>query len=203
MPGFVPMETQVLSGILPISNVSAIPSCIHYASSLLPLERIFKLTHPLLTTPLPEDKRTWRHGVPSHVKEKSVQWTAMDILTAYADKKGWVTAKAGRSDIMRAGNALLRALADGKVSWGFWPPGTEHERIKAEGDGYDGIWITREDLEEVDEDSEAESEIEDDVDETATTEDGDSVEDDEEDEDEDEVPGLNAGRFGALSIEEA
>ena len=29
----------------------------------------------------------------------------MDILTAYADAKGWVTAKAGRPDVHRAGNA--------------------------------------------------------------------------------------------------
>jgi hypothetical protein len=29
----------------------------------------------------------------------------MDVLTAYADKKGWVTAKAGRPDIGRAGNS--------------------------------------------------------------------------------------------------
>jgi hypothetical protein len=34
-----------------------------------------------------------------------VSWTAMDVLTAYADKKGWVTAKAGRPDVGRAGNA--------------------------------------------------------------------------------------------------
>lgn len=33
------------------------------------------------------------------------EWTAMDILTAYADSKGWVTAKAGRPDVHRAGNA--------------------------------------------------------------------------------------------------
>jgi hypothetical protein len=29
----------------------------------------------------------------------------MDVLTAYADKKGWVTAKAGRPDVGRAGNS--------------------------------------------------------------------------------------------------
>lgn len=29
----------------------------------------------------------------------------MDILIAYANVKGWVTAKAGRPDIHRAGNA--------------------------------------------------------------------------------------------------
>ena len=35
------------------------------------------------------------------------KWTAMDILTSYADQKGWVTAKAGRPDVNRAGNASL------------------------------------------------------------------------------------------------
>lgn len=34
-----------------------------------------------------------------------MEWTAMDILTAYANSKGWLTAKAGRPDIHRAGNA--------------------------------------------------------------------------------------------------
>jgi len=29
----------------------------------------------------------------------------MDVLTAYANAKGWVTAKAGRPDVHRAGNA--------------------------------------------------------------------------------------------------
>jgi hypothetical protein len=39
-------------------------------------------------------------------KEKdALTWTAMDVLTAYADKRGWVTAKAGRPDVGRAGNA--------------------------------------------------------------------------------------------------
>jgi ribosome biogenesis GTPase A len=34
-----------------------------------------------------------------------MHWTATEIMTAYANKKGWVTAKAGRPDIHRAGNA--------------------------------------------------------------------------------------------------
>lgn len=37
--------------------------------------------------------------------KKEPKWTAMDIMTAYADRKGWVTAKAGRPDVNRAGNA--------------------------------------------------------------------------------------------------
>ncbi|KAH8099372.1 P-loop containing nucleoside triphosphate hydrolase protein [Cristinia sonorae] len=109
MPNLIPMEVQVLSGILPISRVSAIPLCIYHAARLLPLERLFNLTHPSLTEAPVADKRTWREPrvVESGSERKAVgeqKWTAMDILTAYALKKGWVTAKAGRPDVNRAGN---------------------------------------------------------------------------------------------------
>lgn len=77
------------------------------------LEEILNLTHPNITNPEPADvdKRTWR--VPKNQDEKDKQekeksemtWTAMDIMTAYASKKGWVTAQAGRPDVSRAGNA--------------------------------------------------------------------------------------------------
>jgi hypothetical protein len=110
MPNFVPMEMQVLAGILPISRVSAVPACVHYAGQLLPVERILQLTHPSTHAPPAEDKRTWREGTRPegnvNTKEERVtNWTAMDVLGAYADKKGWVTAKAGRPDENRAGNA--------------------------------------------------------------------------------------------------
>ncbi|RPD57034.1 P-loop containing nucleoside triphosphate hydrolase protein [Lentinus tigrinus ALCF2SS1-6] len=112
-PNYVPMETQVLSGILPISRVSAIPLCIYYAACLLPLEKILGLAHPSLASPPAADKRTWREGMRPHEsqqQQKGPVWTAMDILTAYANKKGWVTAKAGRPDVNRAGNASACAL---------------------------------------------------------------------------------------------
>lgn len=104
---FVYQGLQVLSGILPISRVSAIPLCIHHIAQLLPLEQIYKLQHPSLHTPTEEDKRTWREprSIPS--KEKEVVWTAFDILTAHALQKGWVTAKAGRPDVNRSGNASM------------------------------------------------------------------------------------------------
>ena len=117
-PNYVPMETQVLSGILPIARVSAIAFCVHHAAQLLPLERILGLTHPSCAHPPAEDKRTWRGGVrptcaggaggggnSENAAETEPVWTAMDVLTAYAEKKGWVTAKAGRPDVNRAGNA--------------------------------------------------------------------------------------------------
>ena len=52
-----------------------------------------------------EDRRTWREGTVLAPSTRGEQWTAMDIMTAYANKKGWVTAKAGRPDVNRAGNA--------------------------------------------------------------------------------------------------
>ena len=98
-----------MSGILPISRVSAVPLCVYHAARLIPLEKVLGLAHPALSSPPPEDKRTWREGMRpspsgSGTSEQLV-WTAMDILTAYATKKGWVTAKAGRPDVNRAGNA--------------------------------------------------------------------------------------------------
>ena len=98
MPNYVRMEMQVLAGILPISRVSAVPACIHFACQYVPLERVLDLTHPdAEELALVEDKRTWRDGTRREVKREPV-WKAMDVLTAYALKKGWVTAKAGRPE---------------------------------------------------------------------------------------------------------
>ena len=122
MPNYVPMEMQastvihrwneerltapqVLSAILPISQISSMPSCIQHVARLMPLEEVFGLAHPSLDTPPVEDKRTWREGTAPVPSTKGKQWTAMDIMVAHANKKGWVTAKAGRPDVNRAGNA--------------------------------------------------------------------------------------------------
>ncbi|KAF8913137.1 hypothetical protein CPB84DRAFT_1760427 [Gymnopilus junonius] len=203
MPNYVPMEMQVLSGILPISRVSAVPACIHFAAQLLPLERIYNLIHPSTTLPPVEDKRTWRDNrKPEENIKNSEQtnWTAMDILTAYADAKGWVTAKAGRPDIHRAGNAILRSLAEGRIKWAFWPPDMSAEQISAENGGIqgNGIWVPQ--SSPVDDESEPESlpesDAEENVQRTDTTE-----EVVESSEDEGNATGIvDGGRFGALAI---
>lgn len=126
MPNFVRMELQVslkawllpclsdessfqvLCGILPISQIPSIPACVHYALRLLPLELILRLVHLSRNADVLPDKRTWRGERPSSQlaePEARTVWTAMDVLTAYANYKGWVTAKAGRPDTNRAGNA--------------------------------------------------------------------------------------------------
>ncbi|KAF8313837.1 P-loop containing nucleoside triphosphate hydrolase protein [Clavulina sp. PMI_390] len=147
LPNYVPMELQALCSILPISQIPSMPSCIRTLASLMPLEEIFELTHPSITHPDPivEDKRTWRvvqkdgsKGATTRpqVEAADVEWTAMDVMTAYALRKGWVTAKAGRPDVNRAGNAILRAVAENRVRWAFWPPGSTPQRAQTQ-----GIWI--------------------------------------------------------------
>ncbi|KAF7966429.1 hypothetical protein HWV62_38412 [Athelia sp. TMB] len=202
MPNLVPMEMQVLSGILPISRVSAISACIYYMCQYLPLEQIFKLTHPSLAAPPVEDKRTWRDGTrPASVSAgQAPRWTAMDVLTAYADQKGWVTAKAGRPDVGRAGNAILRAVAESRVKWAFWPPGTDVNAIKSEMDEGNGIWIAH-----AVEDGESESEDEDEELPSSEASAGHSdIEEQEEDEEDDDAPpvSVGVGRFDALVLDE-
>ena len=43
----------------------------------------------------------------------------MDVLVAYANQKGWMTAKAGRPDVNRAGNARKFCYFD-LVPNGLW-----------------------------------------------------------------------------------
>ncbi|KAG6841763.1 hypothetical protein C0991_007092 [Blastosporella zonata] len=207
MPNFVSMEMQVLCGILPISRVSAVPSSIHFASERIPIERVYGLAHPSLSLPPVIDKRTWRDGIRSEsVESKPVVWTAMDILTSYANMVKWVTAKAGRPDIHRAGNAMLRAMAEGRVGWAFWPPGTETRTISAsmEEQG-NGIWIPQATSVEdgTDEDSDYEEvDSEDDLALAPTKQAEDIDEDSDEDDEDDGGPVTGFSRFGALAIEE-
>ncbi|KAK0208758.1 P-loop containing nucleoside triphosphate hydrolase protein [Desarmillaria ectypa] len=140
VPNFIPMELQALSGILPISHISSIPSCIHFVGERLPIEEIYRLEHPNSKLPVIEDKRTWRNGEKRAVA-RSTEWTATDVMSAYADKRGWVTAKAGRMDVNRAGNAILRAVAEARITWAFWPPDTKEDEVLHARNGGKGIWI--------------------------------------------------------------
>ncbi|KAG6901215.1 hypothetical protein C0995_015203 [Termitomyces sp. Mi166 len=123
----------------------------------------------------------------------------MDILIAYSEQKKWVTAKAGRPDIHRAGNAILRALAEGRIGWAFWPPDIDLKIIAAnmEKQGI-GIWIPRATViendsgEEIDEDGDAITSA------TSETAEEDSSSDAEHDGEE----AVRISRFGALSIDE-
>jgi len=233
MPNYVPMEMQVywpltyphspinsakqvLTGVVPISKVSAIPACIHYTAQIFPLEQTYRLNHPTATESQIEDKRTRREGMPLP-KPKLLRWTAMDILIARANSRGWVTAKAGRPDIYRAGNAsmgtkfmenvtstdclssVLRALAEGRLSWAFWPPGTSSDLVAKESPETNaGIWISGRDNEddesENDIDEEGGRDIQDGGSPELLSDTGESGED---------FPAENTGKFNVLQIKDS
>ena len=121
-PSMIGMEMQVLSAILPISQVQAAASCVEFAAHRLPLERVYRIE------PTAEDAAA-RHPPPL---------TTLTILEALASRYNFKTAKAGRWDTNRAANLVLRAMAEGKIRWGYRPPGSVASTMHADDAG---IWI--------------------------------------------------------------
>ncbi|KAG0187889.1 Guanine nucleotide-binding-like protein 1 [Apophysomyces sp. BC1034] len=84
----------------------------------IPLEKILSLTPPELEL------------------AKSYQWSAWSICEAFADQRGFYTAKAARPDVYRAANAILRLVNDGRILLSFKPSGffltTKYEKLKIE-----------------------------------------------------------------------
>ncbi|CAE6412949.1 unnamed protein product [Rhizoctonia solani] len=205
LPALVPMELQVLSNVLPIAQIPALPACIRYVGGIMPIEDIFGVDKSMLEVEeIVKDKRTWREGMRPPVKQdpssEAHKWTALQVMSAYATKRGWITAKAGRPDSMRAGNAMMRSIVEGRVPWAFWPPGSKPPESSR------GIWLTSQ-LAHQDEDDipSSDDEKEDRVSEQDLPSDGESLvgTDDEEGEDEDEdevVAKTTVGRFATLGL---
>ncbi|ODO10572.1 hypothetical protein I350_01169 [Cryptococcus amylolentus CBS 6273] len=205
-PSLAGLEVQALAGIIPISQIPSLPSCLTFASSHLPIETIFKVPRPA-----PEDdsfqtevKKTYRHEwqaerARKRDEERKHRWSVGGVLEERAIDKGFMTAKGGRPDINRAADGMMRALADGKVRWGFYPPNTSGKEGA-------GIWLG-DDVDEsgaADVPSAEEETAEEDEDEDV--EDGENQSDEEElsgSEEDDKVPMKQAGGFfAALEISE-
>lgn len=114
----------------------------------------------------------------------------MDVMVAYANLRGWQTAKAGRPDIHRAGNALLRALAEGKIPWAFCPPNTAANFVIK-----DGIWLSSNTSELMDTEGENDSE------EDHTSHGSEESQVAESDKEEGVAPSAGLSRFSALSLD--
>nr|ODN96084.1 GTPase [Cryptococcus depauperatus CBS 7855] len=144
-PSLAGSEIQALAGsivlVIPIAQIPSLPSCILFASHHLPIEEIFRVPRPQLEDNADNyiEKRTFRdefqkERARQREMEKENSWNIGGVLEARAIDKGYLTAKGGRPDINRAANGILRALADGKVRWGFYPPGMTGKPAK-------GIWL--------------------------------------------------------------
>ncbi|KAL1410090.1 hypothetical protein Q8F55_004093 [Vanrija albida] len=205
-PSLVPMELQAMAGILPISQIPSLPSCIYYVATRMPIEDVFRVPPPA-EDEVVVDKRTWRGDGPRAVEEaRGHTWTAGGIMEARAVDRGFLTAKGGRPDTNRAGNAMLRTIADGRVRWGFWPPGSSEDALAARGGK--GVWLENSPELEDEEAGEPSDESESDEDEASgvgAVPSASAEEEEEEDDDDSEPAGFAAQNhqsfFNALSLE--
>lgn len=117
---------QTMGAILPISQTQAILQAVRFVAEHMPLETVLGLD-------LDEAKAV----AAGEDGEEEGKVTATKILEALCKRHGYRTAKAGRWDVNRAGNLVLRIVAEGRggVRWAFRPPGSE------EGLGSDGVWL--------------------------------------------------------------
>lgn len=114
-PSLVEKPLQILAGIYPIAQVREPYTPIGYFSCRVDVISQLKLKHP---SGSPEDSVRFDEG----------GWSSMDICEAWAEKRGFLTAKAGRLDVYRAANNLLRMALDGRICLSLKPPGFTKQR---------------------------------------------------------------------------
>ncbi|NXX13485.1 GNL1 protein, partial [Podargus strigoides] len=96
-----PRPPQVLAGVYPISQLQEPYSAVGFLAARIPLPELLQL------------------GAPAAARG----WTAWDICEAWAEKRGYKTARAARNDAYRAANSILRMAAEGKLRLCLRPPG--------------------------------------------------------------------------------
>lgn len=102
-PSHAPKALQVLLGCYPISQLREPYTAIGYMAERLNLVRLLRLQHPEGDT--------------------ETTWSAYDVCEAWAEKRGFLTARTARPDIYRAANHLLRMALDGRtICLRFHPP---------------------------------------------------------------------------------
>ncbi|KAK6469967.1 guanine nucleotide-binding protein-like 1 [Huso huso] len=109
-PSLVHRQQQILAGIYPIAQIQEPYTSVGYLAERIPIQELLKLKHP--------------DAEESRLKEREAPpWTAWDICEAWAEKRGYKTAKAARNDVYRAANSVLRLAADGRLCLCMRPPG--------------------------------------------------------------------------------
>ncbi|TRZ09070.1 hypothetical protein HGM15179_018045 [Zosterops borbonicus] len=99
-PSRAPPELQVLAGVYPIAQLQDPYSAVGFLGSRLALPPLLQLRPP-----------------------SGPRWTAWDLCEAWAEKRGYKTARAARNDVARAANGLLRMAAEGRLRLCLTPPG--------------------------------------------------------------------------------
>ncbi|XP_050407789.2 guanine nucleotide-binding protein-like 1 [Patella vulgata] len=107
-PSLVEKSLQILAGIYPIAQVRDPYTPIGYLAQRIDLPALLRLVHP---------------EYEKDIEQKTLEWSAVYICEAWAEKRRFYTSKAARPDISRAANHLLRITVDGRIQLCFRPPG--------------------------------------------------------------------------------
>uniref|UniRef100_A0A1A7Y148 Guanine nucleotide-binding protein-like 1 n=1 Tax=Iconisemion striatum TaxID=60296 RepID=A0A1A7Y148_9TELE len=113
-PSRVNKQLQILAGIYPVSQLQEPYTSVGYLCERTPFLSVLKLKHPSLQEP---EQQPGQRGC------KEPEWTAWDVCEAWAERRGYKTAKAARNDVYRAANSLLRLAIDGRLCLCLRPPG--------------------------------------------------------------------------------
>uniref|UniRef100_A0A3Q2PBQ8 Guanine nucleotide-binding protein-like 1 n=1 Tax=Fundulus heteroclitus TaxID=8078 RepID=A0A3Q2PBQ8_FUNHE len=113
-PSLVNKQLQILAGIFPIAQLQDPYTSVGYLCERIPYLSVLKLKHPSLQEKGAE-QREQGAAEPS--------WTAWDVCEAWAERRGYKTAKAARNDVYRSANSLLRLAIDGRLCLCLRPPG--------------------------------------------------------------------------------
>ncbi|XP_014667042.1 PREDICTED: guanine nucleotide-binding protein-like 1 isoform X2 [Priapulus caudatus] len=108
-PSVIEKPLQILSGIYPVAQVQEPYTAIGFLAQRIPLVSVLHLKPP--------------DYVVSKPTSAAVEWTAIDICEAWAEKRNFKTAKAARNDVYRAANNLLRFAQEGRLRLCLRPPG--------------------------------------------------------------------------------
>ncbi|XP_044216053.1 guanine nucleotide-binding protein-like 1 [Thunnus albacares] len=113
-PSRVNKQLQIVAGIYPVSQLQEPYSSVGYLCERTPFLSALKLKHPSL-----------QENEPQQGSQGSEEpgWTAWDVCEAWAERRGYKTAKAARNDVYRAANSLLRLAIDGRLCLCLRPPG--------------------------------------------------------------------------------
>ncbi|KAG8553078.1 hypothetical protein GDO81_003260 [Engystomops pustulosus] len=106
-PSLIDKQQQLLAGIYPIAQIQEPYTSVGYLSCRIQIPKLLKLNNP---------------------DGQDQGWTAWGICEAWADKRGYKTAKASRSDTYRGANSLLRLAVDGRLCMCMRPPGYSHQK---------------------------------------------------------------------------
>uniref|UniRef100_A0A672HHZ2 Guanine nucleotide-binding protein-like 1 n=1 Tax=Salarias fasciatus TaxID=181472 RepID=A0A672HHZ2_SALFA len=113
-PSRVNKQLQILAGIYPVSQLQEPYSSVGYLCERTPFLSVLKLKHPSLQE---NDSQQGSQG------SGEPGWTAWDVCEAWAERRGYKTAKAARNDVYRAANSLLRLAIDGRLCLCLRPTG--------------------------------------------------------------------------------